>query len=156
MRETRVQFVAERPPRVMLSEVILSLRRTSSRWEWPLPVGRASPHDLGERGRGPQSRCTAIGNPGSPCEEELPQWPEHADAELRWLYSENKVPLRQLCANRMLLAMLTTKLNARLQKARQYTLEEVDERLDLLDRTGKLSPLDKTSGPQMGALVLED
>ena len=94
---------------------------------------------------------------GLPVEGEgLPAWPEHADAELRWLYSENKVPLRQLCANRMLLSLLTKKLNARLQKTRHYTLEEVDERLDLLDRSGKLSPLDKTSGSQMGALVLED
>jgi len=86
----------------------------------------------------------------------LPNWPEHADAELRWLYSENNVPLRQLAANRMLLSLLTSKLNARLQKIRPYTPEEVDERLDLLDRSGKLSPLDKASGPQTGALILEE
>ncbi len=107
-------------------------------------VGRASSHDpSGERGR-------------SPYKEGLPDWPDHADNELRWLYSENKVPLRQLCANRMLLSLLTKKLNARLQKTRHYTPEEVDERLDLLDRSGKLSPLDKTSGPQMGALLIEE
>ncbi len=94
---------------------------------------------------------------GLPVEGEgLPDWPEHADAELRWLYSENKVPLRQLAANRMLLSLLTSKLNARLQKIRLYTAEEVDERLDLLDRSGKLSPLDKTSEPQTGALILEE
>jgi DNA modification methylase len=94
---------------------------------------------------------------GLPVEGEgLPDWPEHADAELRWLYSENKVPLRQLCANPMLLALLTKKLNARLHKTRHYTPEEVDERLDLLDRSGKLSPLDKTSEPAMGALLIEE
>jgi site-specific DNA-methyltransferase (adenine-specific) len=121
-----------------------------------LRKGETPSPQSGERGRGPQSRRIAIGNPGSPYEEGLPEWPEHADAELRWLYSENKVPLRQLCANRMLLTLLTAKLNARLQKARHYAPEEVNERLDLLDGSGKLSPLDKTSGPQMGALVLED
>ncbi len=94
---------------------------------------------------------------GLPVEGEgLPDWPEHADAELRWLYSENKVPLRQLCENRMLLSLLTKKLNTRLQKTRHYTPEEVDERLGLLDRSGKLSPLDKTSGPQIGALLIEE
>jgi len=92
----------------------------------------------------------------SRCEQGRSEWPEHADAELRWLYSENKVPLRQLCANRMLLSLLTKKLNDRLQKTRHYTLEEVDERLDLLDRSGKLSPLDKTSGSRMGALLIEE
>ncbi len=85
-----------------------------------------------------------------------PDWPEHADAELRWLYSENKVPLRQLSANRMLLSLLTDKLNSRLQKTRRYTPEEVDERLNLLDRGAKLAPLDKTSGPQVGALLIEE
>jgi len=94
---------------------------------------------------------------GLPVEAEgLPDWPEHADAELRWLYSENKVPVRQFSTNRMLLSLLAKKLNARLQKTRHYTPEEVYERLDLLDRSGKLSPLDKASGPQMGALLFEE
>jgi len=75
---------------------------------------------------------------------------------LRWLYSENKVPLRQLSTNRMLLSLLTDKLNSRLRKTRHYTPGEVDERLSRLDRSAKLTPLDKTSGPQMGALMIEE
>lgn len=103
------------------------------------------------------ARVRVAESEGLPAEGEgLPDWPEHADNELRWLYSENKVPLRQLAANHMLLSLLTKKLNARLQKTRHYTPEEVDERLELLDRSGKLSPLDKASGPQMGALLIEE
>jgi DNA modification methylase len=82
-------------------------------------------------------------------------WPEQADAELRWLYSENKLPVRQLRANRPLLSLFTNKLNARLDGARHYTTEEVGERLDQLERSAKLSPLDKTSSAPMGALVEE-
>jgi DNA modification methylase len=105
-------------------------------------VGRASSHDpSGERGR-------------SPCKE--PAWPEQADAELRWLYSENKLPVRQLCANRPLLSLFTRKLNARLDGARHYTADEVGERLDRLDRRAKLSPLDKTSSIPMGASSVEE
>jgi DNA modification methylase len=105
-------------------------------------VGRASSQACrGERRR-------------SPCEE--PDWPEHADAELRWLYSENKLPVRQLRANRPLLSLFTKKLNARLQKTRQYTPEEVDERLDRLEKNAKLSPLDKASSVPMGASLVEE
>jgi DNA modification methylase len=152
------EYVEAAQERIAQSEGLASL--------WPAPDqvgGRDSQRGDASPARGGTARM-AVRRKGetpsprgrSPYEEGLPQWPEHADAELRWLYSENRVPLRQLCANRMLLTLLTTKLNARLQKARHYTPEEVDERLDLLDRSGKLSPLDKTSGPQMGALVLED
>lgn len=68
-------------------------------------------------------------------------WPEHADAELRWLYAENKVQQRQLCESRFLLSLFTKKLNQRLQKTRHYTPAEVGERLTLLERTAKLTPL---------------
>jgi DNA modification methylase len=93
---------------------------------------------------------------GLPVEGEgMADWPEHADTELRWLYSENKMPVRQLRANRLLLSLFTKKLNARLSKTRHYTIEEVDERLDRLERTAKLSPLDKTSSVPMGASSVE-
>ena len=63
------------------------------------------------------------------------QWPEHALAELRWLYGENKVPLSRLCASEVLLSIFTAKLNQRLQKTDLYTAEQVKEKLiELEDR----------------------
>ena len=81
-------------------------------------------------------------------------WPEHADAELKWLYSENKIPVRHLCANRLLLSLFTKKLNGRLQKKQPYTIKEVSARLNLLG--SKLSPLDITSAGRMEASSLEE
>ena len=83
-----------------------------------------------------------------------PDWPEHADAELRWLYGENKIPVRQLCLNRSLLALFTEKLNGRLRKKQPYTIKEVKDRLNLLG--SRLSPLDKTSPVRMEASSLEE
>jgi site-specific DNA-methyltransferase (adenine-specific) len=83
-----------------------------------------------------------------------PDWPDHADAELRWLYSENKIPVRHLCANRLLLSLFTKKLNGRLQKKQPYTIKEVNDRLNSLG--SKLAPLDKTSAVQMEASSLEE
>jgi DNA modification methylase len=83
-----------------------------------------------------------------------PDWPEHADAELKWLYGENKIPVRQLCTNRPLLSLFTKKLNGRLQKKQPFTIKEVSDRLNLLG--SKLSPLDKTSGVRMEASSLEE
>ncbi len=81
-------------------------------------------------------------------------WPEHADAELKWLYSENKIPVRYLCANRLLLSLFTKKLNARLQKKQPYTIKEVKDRLNLLG--SRLSPLDITSAGRREASSLEE
>ena len=93
---------------------------------------------------------------GLPVEGEgRPDWPEHADLELRWLYGENKVPLSQLRADDMLVSLLTAKLNMRLHKKQHYTVDEVRERLDQLDRRAVLSPFDKVSEPHMGAPLLE-
>ena len=83
-----------------------------------------------------------------------PEWPEHADAELKWLYSENKIPVRQLCANRLLLSLFTKKLNGRLQKKQPFTIKDVSDRLNRLG--SRLSPLDKTSGTRMEASSLEE
>jgi DNA modification methylase len=83
---------------------------------------------------------------GLPVEcEGIPEWPEHADLELRWLYSENKIPVRQLSADRELLSLLAKKLNHRLEKKEHYTTDEVWRRLKMLERTAKLAPLDKVS-----------
>ena len=93
---------------------------------------------------------------GLPIEGEgMPDWPEHADAELRWLYGENKIPRRQLCESQFLLALFTKKLNQRLQKKRHYKPEEVTERLILLERSAKLSPFDAASALEMGASGVE-
>jgi hypothetical protein len=76
-------------------------------------------------------------------------WPEHADAELRWLFSENKIPRRQLCESRFLLTLFTKKLNQRLQKKCHYTPEQVSKRLKLLGSS--LSPLDAANALEMEA-----
>jgi site-specific DNA-methyltransferase (adenine-specific) len=92
---------------------------------------------------------------GLPVEGEgLPDWPEHADNELKWLYGENRIPLSQLCKNRILLTLFTKKLNGRLQKTVPYTARQVHDRLYSLGSA--LSPLDKVSGPRMGALIVEE
>ena len=83
-----------------------------------------------------------------------PDWPEHADAELRWLYGENKIPVRHLRANRALLSLFTDKLNGRLRKKQPYTIKEVSDRLNLLG--SKLAPLDKTSSVQMEASSFDE
>lgn len=93
---------------------------------------------------------------GLPVEgEDLPLWPEHADAELKWLYSENKVPVRQLRESRFLLSLFTRKLNERLQRERHYTTKEVCERLRELERTAKLSPFNVARALEMGAAGIE-
>jgi DNA modification methylase len=84
----------------------------------------------------------------------LPEWPEHADNELKWLYSESKIPLRHLCDNRMLLTLLTGKLNARLQKKTPYAPRQVRDRLRALE--SMLSPMDKISAIRVEAPPLEE
>ena len=82
------------------------------------------------------------GSEGLPVEGEgRPQWPDHADDELRWLYQENKLPVEQLSKHPMLLALFTSKLNSRLDKIQLHTPAEVLSRLRLLDRSGRLTPL---------------
>ncbi|MBM4025536.1 MAG: site-specific DNA-methyltransferase [Planctomycetes bacterium] len=91
---------------------------------------------------------------GLPVEGNGSDWPEHADAELKWLYGENKIPVAQLCENRPLLSLFTKKLNGRLQKKQPYTIKEVSTRLNRLG--SQLSPLDKTSSVRREASSLEE
>jgi site-specific DNA-methyltransferase (adenine-specific) len=92
---------------------------------------------------------------GLPVEGEgLPDWPEHADNELKWLYGESKIPLSQLCKNPMLLTLFTRKLNSRLQKKVPYTAKQVHDRLCALDSA--LAPIDKVSTRRMEASLLEE
>jgi len=71
--------------------------------------------------------------------EGVPDWSEHAEAELCWLYSENKIPYKQFHASPRLLALFTAKLNDRLRKTDHYTPEEVLDRLGRLERSAKLN-----------------
>jgi site-specific DNA-methyltransferase (adenine-specific) len=81
------------------------------------------------------------------------EWPTHVDDEIRWLYSENKVPVAQLFANRYLLSLFARKLNARLDGTRQYGAEELANRLLSMERTGKLAPLTRmTDGSRVNAM----
>jgi len=114
-----------------------------------------------DKGRMPspraRGRCTtdaANTSGATAADRRSSDWPEHADAELKWLYSENRIPIRHLCANRLLLSLFTKKLNGRLQKKQPYTIKEVNDRLKLLG--SKLSPLDKTSGVRMEASSFEE
>jgi DNA modification methylase len=81
------------------------------------------------------------------------EWSEHADAELRWLFGENKIPRSQLCESRFLLTLFTKKLNQRLQKKCPYTPEQVSKRLRRLGSS--LSPFDAANALEMGAPDLE-
>lgn len=81
-------------------------------------------------------------------------WTEHADAELRWLFSENKVPLSQLRDNRFLLTLFTKKLNQRLQKKCPYTTEQVSKRLKQL--ASSLSPLDAAKALELETTGVEE
>jgi site-specific DNA-methyltransferase (adenine-specific) len=84
------------------------------------------------------------------------RWTRHADLELKWLYSENKFPVAHLCKHRMLLSLVTSKLNDRLAMSDPYSPDEVSERLDHLERTAQLAPLDKMSPAQAGARWFEE
>jgi len=89
-----------------------------------------------------ESRARISLSEGLPVEGEgLPKWPVHADRELKWLYHENKVPDGQLRKNKTLLTLFTTKLNERLKKVKQYTPNEVTNRLEKLRKSGKLGAL---------------
>jgi len=81
-------------------------------------------------------------------------WTEHADSELRWLFSENKVPLSQLRDNRFLLTLFTKKLNQRLQKKCPYTTEQVSKRLKQL--ASSLSPLDAAKALELETPGVEE
>jgi site-specific DNA-methyltransferase (adenine-specific) len=80
-------------------------------------------------------------------------WSEHADAELRWLFGENKIPRSQLCESRFLLTLFTKKLNQRLQKKCPYTPEQVSKRLGQLGSS--LSPFDVANALEMEAPGVE-
>jgi len=81
-------------------------------------------------------------------------WTERADAELRWLFSENKIPLGQLRESRFLLTLFTKKLNQRLQRKTPYTPEQVSTRIEQL--RSSLSPLDAAKALEMETSGVEE
>lgn len=82
------------------------------------------------------------------------EWPQHTDDELKWLYTESKIPLQHLRKNRTFLALFTKKLNDRLRKKKPYTTKQVHDRLCDLSRV--LSPIDKLSAEPMEASRFEE
>lgn len=70
------------------------------------------------------------------------EWNEHFDAELKWLYHENKVPAERLSREPFLLGLFTEKLNKRIGEiVNPFQPEEVEKRLNELNSSAKLGPL---------------
>jgi len=65
---------------------------------------------------------------------------EHVDDEIKWLHQENKVSYEQLINDRNLLDIFTEKLNAR-SADKIFKPIEVEEKLQFLQRAGKLAPI---------------
>jgi DNA modification methylase len=80
---------------------------------------------------------------GSPIEgEEVRKWNEHLDAELKWLYHENKIPSDRLTADAHLLSLFTNKFNKRIGEDRNpFQPQDVQEHLVQLRKSAKLGPL---------------
>jgi site-specific DNA-methyltransferase (adenine-specific) len=80
---------------------------------------------------------------GSPVEGEgKRQWSDHLDAELKWLYHENKIPSERLTDDPYLLSLFTDKLNNRIREYRNpFQPPEVKKHLIQLRKSAKLGPL---------------
>ena len=70
------------------------------------------------------------------------QWNEHLDAELKWLYHENKIPSDRLIGDPYLLSLFTDKFNKRIgDKRNPFQPPDVLKHLVQLRRSAKLGPL---------------
>jgi len=70
------------------------------------------------------------------------QWNEHLEAELKWLYHENKVPTEQLGSDSFLLTLFSEKFNKRVGTTKNpLQPREIMERLSQIRKRGKLGPL---------------
>ena len=80
---------------------------------------------------------------GAPIEgEEKRKWNGHLDAELKWLYHENKVPAQRLSSEPFLLGLFTEKFNKRIgENVNPFQPQDVEKRLNELDSGAKLGPL---------------
>ena len=80
---------------------------------------------------------------GLPVEGEgLREWDDHLDAELKWLYHENKIPSERLTEDPYLLSLFTDKFNKRIREHRN-PFQPLDVRVHLLQlrKSAKLGPL---------------
>ena len=70
------------------------------------------------------------------------KWTEQMDAELKWLYHENKVPTDQLSQDKYLSMLFAQKFNIRMgNKKKSYTPIKIVEHLIRLRKAGKLGAL---------------
>ena len=70
------------------------------------------------------------------------EWSEHLDAELKWLYHENKIPSERLIEDPYLLSLFSDKFNKRIGEAQNpLQAEEVGKQLLNLQKGAKLGPL---------------
>jgi len=74
--------------------------------------------------------------------EGKPKWNEQLEAELKWLYHENKVPTEQLEDESILLTLFAEKFNARIStNGIPLSVKEIKKRLIKLRKSGKLGAL---------------
>ncbi|MBN2020037.1 MAG: hypothetical protein JW749_07425 [Sedimentisphaerales bacterium] len=70
------------------------------------------------------------------------KWSENLDAELKWLYHENKVPVERLTKDPFLLRLFTDKLNKRIsERQNPFQPQVIERRLVALNSRMKLGPL---------------
>jgi len=69
-------------------------------------------------------------------------WSDHLDAELKWLYHENKIPSDRLIEDPYLLSLFTDKFNNRIGEKRSlFQPQDIQKRLVALRKGAKLGPL---------------
>jgi len=88
-----------------------------------------------------RERIKAYKNVGIEGETEH-KWTEHLEAELKWLYHENKVPTEQLAEDPFLLRLFTEKFNDRVAANQDpFQLKEISQHLIQMRKSAKLGPL---------------
>ena len=88
-----------------------------------------------------RERIKACKNVGIEGESEH-KWTEHLEAELKWLYHENKVPTEQLADDPFLLRLFTEKFNDRVGDGQNpFQLKEIKQHLIQMRKSAKLGPL---------------
>ena len=70
------------------------------------------------------------------------KWSEHLDAELKWLYHENKIPSDRLISDPYLLGLFTNKFNKRIGEYQHpFQPQDIQKHLIQLRKGAKLGPL---------------
>lgn len=69
-------------------------------------------------------------------------WNRHLDAELKWIYHENKIPSDRLIADPYLLGLFTKKFNKRIGESKHpFQPQDIQKHLIQLRKSAKLGPL---------------